>query len=247
MTASPQIAAEITDLRLVRSAEFSLHVPAFSLPAGQVHGLLGPTGSGKTTLLSLLAGVLPAPAGQVQLFGQRLAGKATPVSLCRRVTLVFQRPRMLSGTVRRNVELGLALQRVPPVEAADRVNTLLERLHLVPLAQRAATTLSGGETQLVAIARALVLRPSLLLLDEPTAGLDPRRVALVERVVTEAAAEHGLTVLWASHNFLQMRRVAQSASLMLDGQVVETAPTELLFERPSDPRTADYLSGRYIC
>lgn len=247
MTESPNIAAEVRDLRLTRSAEFTLQVPAFSLPAGQIHGLLGPTGSGKTTLLSFLAAVLPAPAGQVRLFNVPLAGTSTPLALRRRVTLVFQRPRMLSGTVRRNVELGLVLRDLSSAERKSRVNEMLDRLGLTPLAERTATTLSGGETQLVALARALVLQPSLLLLDEPTASLDPRRVALVERVVTKLAAEQGLTVLWASHNLLQMRRVVARASLMLDGQIVESGPTEQLFERPTDPRTADYLSGKYIC
>jgi tungstate transport system ATP-binding protein len=247
MTTAPSIAAEVRGLRLTRGGEFTLHVPAFSLPAGKIHGLLGPTGSGKTTLLSFLAAVLPAPPGQVRLFDEPLAGKATPLHLRRRVTLVFQRPRMLSGTVRRNVELGLSLRNVPTAERTDRVIEILDRLGLRPLSERTATTLSGGETQLVALARALVLSPSLLLLDEPTASLDPRRVALVERVVTKLAAEQGLTVLWASHNLLQMRRVAAWASLMLDGQIVESGTTEQLFERPADPRTADYLSGKYIC
>ena len=99
---------------------------------------------------------------------------------------------------------------------------------------------------MVAIARALVLRPQVLLLDEPTAHLDPAHVALVEEAVLHDQHERGTTVVWATHNLFQARRVANHVGLMLDGQLVEQQPTEPFFAAPRDPRTRDFVAGKMV-
>jgi tungstate transport system ATP-binding protein len=106
--------------------------------------------------------------------------------------------------------------------------------------------LSGGQTQLVALARALAVEPDVLLLDEPTAHLDPARVALVEEAVGDFQRRGQATVVWATHNLFQARRVAHRVTLLLDGRVVEVAPTQTFFEAPSDPRTAAFVRGKMI-
>ncbi|MCH8147419.1 MAG: ATP-binding cassette domain-containing protein, partial [Planctomycetes bacterium] len=106
--------------------------------------------------------------------------------------------------------------------------------------------LSGGQTQLVCLARALVASPDVLLLDEPTANLDPAHVALVEETIREVQRQRGLTVVWATHNLFQVRRVADRVALMLDGQLVEVAATEPFFESPKDSRTADFVQGKMV-
>ena len=105
------------------------------------------------------------------------------------------------------------------VRAGAKVNDVITRLGLRGLARRDARLLSGGQLQLVALARALVLEPEVLLLDEPTSNLDPAYVALIESVISEIQASHGMTVVWATHNLFQARRVSQSVALLLDGQM----------------------------
>lgn len=221
-----------------------LQIDRLDVASGEVLCLLGPTGAGKSTLLRLLAG-LEAPASGVLWFGRhRIDGPALPLEVRRRVTLVFQRPLLLSASVRANVEYGLRLRGLGP--SPERVRAALESLGLGALAARPAPGLSGGEVQLTALARALVLEPDVLLLDEPTSHLDPARVALVEEVVAKFQRQHGATVVWATHNLFQARRVAQRAALLLDGRLVEVAPTREFFESPRDPRTAAFVRGDMV-
>jgi tungstate transport system ATP-binding protein len=222
-----------------------LHLDRLDIPAGEVLGLVGPTGAGKSTLLRLLAG-LERPAGGRLRFGEyRLDEGDLPLEARRRLTLVFQRPLLLAGTVAANVAYGLRLRGV--ARPAPRIAAVLGRLGLAALAARSARALSGGEAQLTALARGLVLEPEVLLLDEPTAHLDPARVALVEEVVGEANRRRGATVVWATHNLFQARRVADRMAFLLEGRLVETAPVAEFFTAPRDPRTAAFVQGEMVC
>jgi tungstate transport system ATP-binding protein len=167
-----------------------------------------------------------------------------PLEVRRRLTLVFQRPLLLAGTARANVEYGLRLRRDPG--RVERAAAILERMGLSPVADRNARTLSGGEAQLIALARAMVLEPEVLLLDEPTAHLDPARVALVEGAVAEFRRRRGATVVWATHNLFQARRMADRVALLLDGRLAEAAATEAFFTAPADPRTAAFVRGEMV-
>ena len=114
------------------------------------------------------------------------------------------------------------------------------------LAQSQARTLSGGEAQRVALARAMVLRPDVLLMDEPTANLDPYNVGLIERIVARLNQEVGTTLVLVTHNVFQARRLAHRVALLLDGRIVEVADTQDFFERPADPRTAAFARGEMV-
>ncbi len=211
---------------------------------GEVLCLVGPTGSGKSTLLRLLAGLEPLTSG-VLIFGERrLDGSNLPVPVQRQITMVFQRPLLLKGTVQANVEYGLRLRGV--ARPSDRAQKVLKRLRLSDRASQHAHTLSGGQTQLVAVARALAVEPDVLLLDEPTAHLDPARVALVEDVINEFQRHKHATLVWATHNLFQARRVAHRVALLLDGRLVEVSPTQTFFEAPTDPCTAEFVQGKMI-
>jgi tungstate transport system ATP-binding protein len=211
---------------------------------GEVLCLVGPTGAGKSTLLRLLAGLESLTSG-ILFFGERrLDGSNLPVAVQRQITMVFQRPLLLKGTVQANVEYRLGLRGMDRRSA--RAQEVMGRLGLSELATQRSHTLSGGQTQLVALARALAIEPEVLLLDEPTAHLDPARVALVEETVNEYQRQRQATLVWATHNLFQARRVAQRVALLLDGRLVEVAPTQTFFEAPSDLRTAAFVQGKMV-
>jgi tungstate transport system ATP-binding protein len=204
--------------------------------------LVGPTGAGKTTLLRLLTGVESADEGAVHFNGATF-GRGSELSRLREIAMVHQRPVLLGGSVESNVAFGLRVRR----RAADgKVRNLLDRLQLARFARQAARSLSGGQVQLVALARALALEPKVLLLDEPTANLDPAYVALVERVIHECQASQGMTIVWATHNLFQARRMSHRVTLLLDGNIVEVAENAAFFTSPSDPRTADFIHGKTV-
>jgi tungstate transport system ATP-binding protein len=223
---------------------FRLHIGELEIYPGQVLCLLGPTGAGKSTLLRLLAGLESPGNGEAWIEGRPLDGRGLALPDRRRVTMVFQTPRLLTGTVRDNVEYGLRLRGIRG--RSPSVERLLDRLGLMRLATQSARSLSGGQAQLVALARALAIEPEVLLLDEPTAHLDPAHVALAERVVVEDNQVRGTTLLWATHNLFQARRVAHRVGLLLDGELVEEAATEAFFDHPADPRTAAFVRGEMI-
>ncbi len=216
-----------------------LHIDRLEVLRGEVLGLVGPSGAGKSTLLRLLNFLETPTAGSLEFDGQRIVGSA-PLRLVRRVTTVFQRPMLLNRPVRDNVAYGLRLRGLP---ADGRVDAALERVGLTALARAAAHKLSGGEMQRVALARALVLAPDVLLLDEPTANLDPYNVGLIEAIVREQNAQHGTTVVMVTHNVFQAQRLATRAGLLLEGRLVELAPAAQFFGAPNDPRTRAFLSG----
>ena len=156
---------------------------------------------------------------------------------------VFQRPILLRATVRENIAYGLSLRG----ERSDgRVTAILSRVGLTSLADAPAHKLSGGEMQRVALARALVIDPQVLLLDEPTANLDPYNVGLIEEIVREHNRARGTTVVLVTHNVFQARRLGHRVGLMLSGRLIEVSETSTFFDSPSDPRTTAFVRGEMV-
>ena len=210
---------------------------------GEVLALVGPSGAGKSTLLRLLNFLEPPSAGTITYGGRSFRDHRVPISVRREITTVFQRPALLRGSVRRNVAYGLKLRG----RRDERlVQQMLEQVGLDALARARAQRLSGGEMQRVALARALVIRPTVLLLDEPTANLDPCNVALIEDIVRRQNREAGTTVVLVTHNVFQARRLATRVGLMLSGRLIEIGPTPQFFDSPADPRTAAFVRGEIV-
>ncbi len=209
---------------------------------GETVAILGPSGAGKSTLLRLLQFLERPSEGRLLFNGRPVAGDV-PLDLRRRVTTVFQRPMVLDRTVRANLEFGVRLRGLRP--SPEKVDRLLDDLGLRRLAEAPARTLSGGEVQRVALGRALACEPDVLLLDEPTANLDPHNVRLVEGLVRHQQAQ-GVTIVLATHQIFQARRLATRAALMLDGQIVESGAVATLFDAPRDERTRAFLSGEMV-
>lgn len=222
-----------------------LGIDELEIRQGEILALVGPSGAGKSTLLRLLNFLEPPSQGTIDFLGERIDPERQPsLELRRRVTTVFQRPVLLRRTVYQNVRYGLQLR--GQRDGAGQIDRVLEEVGLVDLAQAQARTLSGGEAQRVALARAMVLQPDVLLMDEPTANLDPYNVGLIERIVTRLNREAGTTTVLVTHNVFQARRLAHRVALLLEGRIVEVADVQAFFEQPNDPRTAAFVRGEMV-
>jgi tungstate transport system ATP-binding protein len=235
---------ELQAVRKTHGEAFTLEIDELAVVAGETLCLVGPTGAGKTTLLRLLSGLDQPTSGRLLWQGQAARNGEVPLATLRRVATAHQRPLLLSQTARYNVEYGLKVRGVRSPH--ERSEVVLAALGLSNLANQDARTLSGGQVQLVALARAIVVEPAVLLLDEPTAHLDPATVALVEDVIRREKERVGMTVVWATHNLFQARRMAGRVGLLLNGRLIEVADTKTFFERPSDQRTADFVQGKMV-
>ena len=234
---------ELHDLQQTYDGRRVLDVDRLAIERGEVLALVGPSGAAKSTLLRLL-NFLERPSGGTLDFDGQVVTEQLPLAQRRRVTAVFQRPALLRRSVAANVVYGLRLrgQKLPATELAG----WLDRLGLAHLARQPATRLSAGEAQRVALARALVLRPAALLLDEPTANLDPYNVGLIERLVGEAQAETGMTVVWVTHDVFQARRVAGRVAFLLGGRLMEATDTATFFTTPATEQAAAFVRGELV-
>jgi tungstate transport system ATP-binding protein len=200
--------------------------------------IVGPNGAGKTSLLRICMGLSSPSAGRITWGG--CADRAP-----RRRAIVFQRPVMLRRSAAANVAYALAQAGVPRNHRASRVAELLNRVGLAPLAARPARRLSGGEQQRLALARALARDPEILLLDEPTANLDPAATRSVEDIVL-AAAQSGIKILMTSHDLGQVRRLAGDVIFLVRGRLCERKLVIDFLDSPSTPEAARFLRGDLV-
>jgi tungstate transport system ATP-binding protein len=223
-----------------------LHIDQLDIYKGEILAIVGPSGAGKSTLLRLLNFLEHPTTGSLSFDNIRLNGAGPGLELRRQVTTVFQHPVLLNRSVAANVAYGLKIRQMSRKLINQAVETALARVGLQELAQARASTLSGGEAQRVALARALVIQPAVLLLDEPTANLDPYNVKLIEQIVAEVNQKLGTTMVLVTHNIFQAKRLAHRTALLLEGRLVEIAATDTFFNRPTDPRTAAFVQGDMV-
>ena len=219
-----------------RVGEFELRDVSFVVPAGKYGVVIGAAGSGKTTLLETIAGIIPVKGGVLRLGGKDMRG--VPAEH-RNAGIVYQHGYLFPHlSVQENVRYG-ALD----VAFSDG---MAARIGASELYSREVRGLSGGERQLVAIARALAPRPGVLLLDEPFSALDPRRRTLVRREVRAIARELGITVLQVTHDFTEAGLLGDVAILIDQGRVLQSGPPERLFREPASPYIAEFLGAENV-
>ncbi|HEY5025776.1 MAG TPA: phosphate ABC transporter ATP-binding protein [Acidimicrobiales bacterium] len=233
---------------------------SLSMEPGKVTALIGPSGCGKSTFLRILNRMhelIPgaALAGSVTLDDVDIYGPAVPVTQTRlRIGMVFQRPNPFpSMTIAQNVLSGLRLSGLKTQNPDALVQECLERAGLWREARNRLNepggAISGGQQQRLCIARALAVRPQVLLMDEPCSALDPISTGVIEETIRELCRE--VTIVIVTHNMQQAQRVSHNCALFLvggeaePGRIVEAGPTERVFGDPVDPRTADYVHGRF--
>jgi tungstate transport system ATP-binding protein len=229
----------LSHIRHNYNGRFVLDIDELTIQRGELFAIVGPSGAGKSTLLRLLNFLESPSAGDICYKDQTMP----PLDLTRQITTVFQHPILLHRTVRENVSYGLRLR---DQRDDHRVEEIIARVGLAAFAASAADSLSGGERQRIALARALVLNPEVLLLDEPTANLDPHNVSQIESIIREENETHGTTILLVTHNVFQAKRLAQRVGLMLNGKLIEVGAAKDFFENPKDERTKKFVDGEMI-
>jgi len=199
----------------------------FQIRQSEILGLLGANGSGKTTLLKILALIEKPSQGQV--FFNKAAVTEQNISAARlETTMVFQKTTLFGTTVHNNVAYGLKMRKLPKDEVESRIKEALKTVRLEGFEKRSAQKLSGGEQQRVALARALALKTKLLLLDEPTANLDPRNASIIEEAIEATNRESKTTIVIATHNMFQAKNLPQRIALIEKGKISESGtPTEI--------------------
>lgn len=238
---------KLHDLEVVLGGRKILQVPSQEFATGKIYGIIGPSGAGKSTLLRVLNLLQKPTAGQLHFLGQPVVYHGRErLAAQRQMAVVFQKPVLFSGTVMDNLYYGLKLRGFPLADVKEKLQHVLQRVGLDGLAGQAAKTLSGGEAQRLALARAIALEPRVLLLDEPTANLDPSNVAIIEEIIKEANQSYGTTVFIVTHNFFQTKRLCHQTIFVFDGQVVEFDQTAQLFSQPQSEITRNFISGELV-
>lgn len=245
---SKETLIEINDLVQKYGDKEVLNIKKLSLARGKIYGIMGPSGAGKSTLLRILNLLEPPYAGEILYHGRNIYGLAPKerLRLQRKMAMVFQQPVLFNTSVRENVAYGLKIRKVDPARITSKVNTALKRVGLEHVAERKALNLSGGESQRVALARATVLDLEVLLLDEPTANLDPGNIAIIEQLINDLNQERNLTVIMVTHNIFQAQRIADEVVFVHGGRVIETGPAKRVFSSPAHDLTHQFIRGEMI-
>lgn len=231
---------QVRDLRVVRSKANVLDVPHLDIERGEILAVVGPNGAGKTTFLLALANLLGKQEGEITFDGRPL-DQWDALQHRRRISLVFQNPLLMDMSVEDNVALGLRFRGLPRAEIAARVTDWLSRLRIEGLARRRAGELSGGEAQRVCLARAFVLEPQLLLLDEPFPALDPpTRLKLLADLGSLLADDHRTAVL-VTHNLKEAGRLGDRVAVIVSGRLRQVGPASQIKRRPADREVAAFL------
>ncbi len=238
MTRALSLAAEGVAHAFPKSG-FSLEVERVEVPAGEVLALLGPSGSGKSTLLEVLGLLTKPDRGTVLLDGAAVGVGDRAARL--KMAAVFQRPWLFKGSVGENVGYGLSARGIGRTQRAPLVAASLERVGLAGYEKRSALALSGGEAQRVSLARALVVEPRVLLLDEPLASLDPLLKRHLTRDFASILRDAGVTVVYVTHDQDEALVVADRIAVMNRGRIVACGAAEEVTGLPADGWTAAFL------
>lgn len=231
----------------------ALHSVSFEVPDGTVMALIGPSGCGKSTLLRVMNRLVERSPeskveGHVFIDGEDvLAPEVDVVALRRQVGMIFQRPISFPFSIFDNVAYGPRLHGVRSVSELRRmVEQSLKDAALWDEVRgklrRPARSLSGGQQQRLALARALAVKPKIILMDEPTSALDPGAAARIEELVVKLKGQY--TVVMVTHNLQQAARVSDFTGFLLGGRLIEVSETSLMFTAPRDRRTEAYLTGQ---
>lgn len=230
----------IRKLLIQRNGRNVLTVDSLDIERGETLAVVGPNGAGKSTLLLALAHLLPLAQGEVLFDGKSLKD-LNALEYRRRISFVFQSPLLLDMTVEQNVALGLKFRGTPSEEVRERVSKWIKRLEIETLTKRRAGQLSGGEAQRVSLARAFVLEPELLLLDEPFSALDPpTRSQLIEDLSGLLMEDHR-TAIFVTHNLNEAAKLSDRIGVVIGGSLRQVGTAKQIKSKPADETVKAFL------
>lgn len=218
-----------------------LDIKFTEIPKNSLCGIIGPNGAGKSTLVRIIAGLERPTSGHIYYNGQPVVD-----SLYKDITLVSQKPYLLRASVFNNIAYPLKIRKENKREIIKKVNELLERMGIEKLRNQNAWNLSGGEAQKVALARALIFKPSLLILDEPTANIDPSSIFIMEEMIRSFYRENDTSIVIVTHNIQQAKRLCHSMILMNKGRVEDYGKADELIHHSQNPITRKFIEGEII-
>jgi tungstate transport system ATP-binding protein len=234
---------EINKLTRVHQGRTILDIPDLVIPAGKITSLIGPNGAGKTTLLHLLAFLDTPSSGTISFRASPVRFVAKDLHLLRqRVVLVDQYPILFTGSVYKNLEFGLKVRKSEKKGRNHLIREALEMVGMEDFINAEAHKLSGGETKRVALARALVIKPEVLLCDEPTANVDYENQEIIQSILERANGREKISILFATHSLSQAQRLADQTVTLKDGK-----PSELSRENVLPASIVGQDEGRVIC
>jgi len=237
---------EVKNLEVNRGGAILIHVPSFIIHEGEIFSLIGPNGAGKTTLLQTLSYLLKPFRGEIFFRGNRIGTNHSVLEYRRKLAMVFQEPLLFDTTVFNNVASGLKIRGVKRNEIRGRAMEQLEQFGISHLSHRSARTLSGGEAQRTSLARAFVLRPEILLLDEPFSSLDPpTRESLIEDL-EHILQQTRTTAIFATHDRLEALRLSDRIAVMNGGQIIQIGSPEEVANHPVSELVASFLGVETI-
>ena len=218
-----------------------------AIEKGEVFALIGPVGAGKTTLLRLLNQLDNPASGRIYFAGQDvLSSPKLKLEIRRKMVMVFQKPAVFNTSVYDNVAYPLKVRGYSREIISRKVGRMLEVIGLEGFQGRNARTLSGGEAQRVALARAMIIEPEVLLLDEPTANLDPVSVDLIVTLILRFNREQGTTIVMATHDMSQGQRLADRIGVLMDGELIQVGRAEEIFNTPINIKIAKFVGVENI-
>ena len=228
-------------LRATRGGQAIVDVPSFVVEEGEVLSVIGPNGAGKTTLLQAVARLAKPFEGHIFFRGRKVGPECPVLAYRRALAMVFQEPLLFDTTVFENVAAGLKIRGMKRAPTRQLAMESLSRFGIADLADRPARRLSGGEAQRTSLARALAIRPDILLLDEPFASLDPgSREPLIEDVRAQVRST-GTTTVLVTHDLMESLRLSDRIAVMSKGRILQVGPPEEMLNAPADEFVASFM------
>jgi len=224
-----------------------LDIDQLDLREGRIYTIMGPNGSGKSTLLRIMSLLLVNDEGELEVLSEKVNWeKEQLLYLRRQMSMVTQTAFMFQGSVDYNVAYGLKARKMRSRMIRERVNEMLEMVGMSAYREADARTLSGGERQKVALARAMAVNPGVLFLDEPTSNIDMASAAEIEKHIRTINQEQGTSIILVTHNLFQARRLADEVIFIHEGRIIERGSAGSIFDDPKDKRTLAFLHGEAV-
>jgi len=217
-----------------------LDIKEFMFQSGKIYGIIGPNGAGKSTMLKIIAQLEDKNRGNIFI-----DNKNVDKEIMMKMTYLTQKPYLFNTSVFNNIAYPLKFRKYNKVDIKKKVNDIMEAFKITHLSEQSALSLSGGEGQKVALARALVFEPELLLLDEPTSAIDPNSTEHIEKIIIKSNRENNTTILFVTHNVAQAKRVCDDVIFIDEGSIVEYGDKEMVILSPKTEKARRYLSFEY--